>query len=700
MIPEQNMQDNNNQQQIQTPPSNQKQETQKNYNNKIINIDTSNAKIVAEIICKEIETSFEGNKKIYDRADRSERQYQQISKYAANNKLPNDPWLGSADYFVPLTEWIIDAVWGRVCKSIFGKRPYMQAKGVEASDVGKQEGVTDFVDQIHCEVINFNDVFKYYVKQMIKLPMAVLKYCWKYENEKTYENQEVIVFISQDGISQEKVFPDEQEKIMQLMQAGFQPVGKEESVVLNDKTIYNNSKLEYIKLSDYVWASNTKKGMKPYWEGDRFWQTINEIENNEFYIKDSVEKLKKTIELNGLSMSQQVLAQRGKLFECFHWYGRLPIDKNLQVNFSDKEALEHEVHAVVSYGDKELLYLSRWEYARSNVADRVYIRAGFEETDDFSYRSLCDKLYMTQKELNTLHNNIMNNAQLAMMKVLWKRRSLQGEEWEKPTFRPGLILDVDMPGDVGVLELGDIKNIGFELEQSFINFAERISNISVYQTGTARQGGGNKTKGEVDATIYEGNIGMDKFIENCFLVMKKVCQWTVDYYYHNMPEGLERRIRGENEQTIFPTQKNMQMFNEKNVLPYWESDDLAGQFDFIWEGTSLNSSEAYNINLSNDLLRNYMSQPMISQNLLAVWEILRMGLEARKVKNWQNILPQREAIIAEMERMKAEAEAKAMNQNRENLKQNVINKASQKGVPAREAMMMAENMMNQQQTGA
>lgn len=657
-----------------------------------VNFEQSQGKVIAEIICKEIETSLDENRKVYDKAEANERAYNQVTKWMVSGKIPNSPWLGAADYFVPLIEWVIDAVWGRVLKTIFGKRPYMTAKGVEASDTSKEEGVTDFCDQILNEEVNLYEQFRYYVKQLLKLPFAVLKYCWVYETDAVYQKDQAIMFTSPDGADQQQVLQDEQEKAMQLTANGYIPSGQQEVIVRKDRELYNAPKLQYIKFSDYVWASTAKRGYKPYWEGDRFWQTLAELRFNQAYIQDSVQKIANTINTADMTLSQAALAQRGKLFECFHWYGRLPIDATNTVNFTDREAMEHEVHAIVSVKEKELLFLTKWEYERVPKQERVYLRGEFEETEGFTGRSLVDKLFMTQKELNTLHNTIMNNAQIAMTKIFTKRRTLVGEEYERPTIYPGVFLDVDSPGDIQVLEVGDVKAISWELEQSFIDFAERLSNISVYQTGTARKGG-SKTKGEIDRTIYEGNIGMDKFIEQCGSILKKIHQWTIDYYYNNMPPNLERRIRGDNAELIFPTQNNMQFFEQRGILPYWQEDDLAGQFDFSWENTSLNSSEAYKIQVANDLQDRYLPHPMIAGSLLATWELLKMGLEARKIKDWQKILPSREAVVAEMERMQAEEQANATVARGENgIKQAAVQQAVKKGVPLNEAMRLVEQI--------
>jgi hypothetical protein len=652
-----------------------------------VEIDPQQSKVIAEIICKEIEQSLDANKEIYSRAARNERAYQQITKSMSEGKVPTFPWYGAADYFIPLIEWTIDAVWGRVLKVMFGKRPYMQAKGVENEDIPKEAAITQFVDQIHTEKIKLYDQFRFFVKQVLKLPFAVMKYCWVYSGDSIYEKERAITMISPDGSQQQQVLAEEKDKLMQMANSGFVPSGEQEVTVRKDREIYNAPKLQYIKFSDYVWAGSAKRGYKPYWEGDRFWQTVSEIKSNPMYIPESVERISKTLGTKDMTLSQAALVQRSKLFETFHWYGKLPVNTNNMIDFTDLEAIEHEVHAIVSFKEKELLYIKKWEYERIPELDRVYIRGEFEETEEFCGRSLVDKLYSTQRELNTLHNTIMNNAQLAMTKIFTKRRTLVGEEYEKPQIYPGVFLEVDQASDIQVLDVGDVKAISWELEQSFINFAERISNISVYQTGTARSGG-SKTKGEVDRTVYEGNIGMDKFIEQCANILKKISQWTLDYYANNMPEGLEKRILGQESKQEISQQGQLGQTN-----PYWQTDDITGQFDFIWENTSLNSSEAYRIQISNDLMDRFMGQPMIAQSMIATWEILRMGLEARKITDWQKILPPREAVVAEMKRMQAEAQAKEQVASGEaGIKQSAIQQAMQRGVPPTEAMRIMEGM--------
>ena len=669
-----------------------------------IKLDYPKSKRLAEVICKEIKDSLSENAKTYNLIKRCENQTNQVTIWNENNKICDDPWPGASDYFIPMTEWIVDAVHSRVMYILFQQEPFMTARGTEASDVDNAPGVTDFVDMVLRETVKIYDNINFFFKQMIKNPLAVLKYDWDLKIESLMVKESAIVYQNPNDGTEEYILSDEQKKGSELELQGYIPTQETKEVwTLQDKELYNAPRLRYIRAEDYVWASTAKRDSKPYWEGDKIWLTWNEIKNKErqeIFLTDAVDKIYSFVTsfVGDNIGSDKDIAQRKILFECFNWYGRIPFDANGEINFDDKEAIEQEVYAIVAYkeGNKdveELLYLDYWPYQRIPELDRVYIRDCFEETEEFIGRSLPMKLYKTQQLMNTFYNNLINNAYISMMKILWKKRTLVGEEWESPEIYPGVVLDVDSPGDVGVLEMGDIKSIGMGIEQQLISFAERISNISLYQTGTARQEG-QKTKGEVMATISEGNIGLDKLIQRCHNILRKICKWTVAYYYERMPEGLERRIRGEQGDEIFPTNKNMAIFQQKGIQPYWTKDMIAGQFDFTWNGTSLNSDRDRNLFISNDLMDRYLPQPMVQGSMLATWDILRRGLVARNIKDWQTILPSKEAIVQEMQNMENEAKLrKQMAGIPPEMKQRVAKKLIAKGVPADVVMKNMEEGM-------
>ena len=657
------------------------------------------SKRIARIICEEIKQSLEKNRKYYRRAKRNSDAYNQVTKYMSQNKIPDKPWLGASDYFIGLIEWVIDAVWARTMNTLFSQEPYMTAVGEGAEDKPKEEGVTDFTDAILREKVKLYDNTNFYFKQSLILPFSVCKYDWVSEYDTVVHKEKAHTFVSPQG-EEQYLLPDDPQAMIQALQFqanGYTQQGMKDVWVREDIELKNQSDLKYVRFEDYVWAPEAKRDTNLYWEGDRFWLTINDMRREarqDKFIKDNVRMVEEQAGYGQLQGSDMDLAVRTEHHECFNWCGRLPFDEKGELNLDDPDAIEQEVACQVAYKAEELLQIKHWDHSRlpQKSGNRVYLRLEFEETEDFGGRSLADKLYMTNRELNALHNTIMNNAMIAMQKIFVKKANLAGDKWAKPKVFPGAVWEEDQTGDIRVLEVGDVKNIGLEMEQTLLNFAERISNVSIFTTGANREKG-QKTLGEVQATLREGNIGMDKFIQRCHNVLREICKWTVDYYHDRMPPGLERRIRGEEGELVFPTPENMQLYQQKGVKPYWSEDDVAGPFDFTWRGTSLNSSKEWQLAVANDMMDRYLPHPMIAQNMLATWEILKRGLIARGVKDWDAILPKKEAIIQEMKRMQqqavmekqARAEERARGQQ-PNVAQQAVEKLVKRGMPRDEAL--------------
>lgn len=657
-----------------------------------IKITREQSKMIGEIICTEIKKSIKENDSHYKKAKRCENQYAQITKYIEAGKVCDNPWPGAADYFVPMSEWVVDAVHARVMNVLFSQEPYMTARGVESSDVPKQDGVTDFVDMAFREIVKLRDNIEFYFKQVIKIPTAVIKFDWAQDYDKQIVKATAVKFVNPADGSEEYILPDEPDamvKMAEYVMNGWQQQGQEDVWAEKDVKIEDGAKLQYVKFSDYVWSPSAKKDARPYWEGDRFWLTLNQMRlkaMQEKFDKDAVDAVVREMGGSDKTAVEKAIAEREELRECFHYYGRLPFNKSNEIDFQDSEAYEQEVHIVVDYKAKEVLAVEHWPYRRVPYPNRVYIRQSFEDTEEFIGRSLLEKLYMTQKELNSFHNTIMNNAWLSMQKIFVKKKTLVGDEWDRPEVYPGAMWEVDNPGDIQTLSVGDVKSIGWELEQSFLGFAERLSNISIYQTGTARQQGGNKTLGEVEATIGEGNIGLDRFIQRCHNVLRLICQWTVDYYIERMPPGLERKIRGQNGDLVFP---------ENGAPGEWQSDDLAGQFDFVWNGTSLNADKKWKIAVANDLMDRYMKVPMVAGNLLSVWQICKDGLVARGIKDWQNYLPPKDAIVVEMRNMQAQKQAQQAAAQAPSVEQKAVQQLQQAGMPPQQAIAAVKERLRQ-----
>jgi hypothetical protein len=624
-----------------------------------IQVDPGLRKQIATIVCTEIKNSLGSNSKVYDKARRCENQYNQVTKWMELGKVCSTPWPGAADYFVALSEWIVDAIYARLMSILFSQEPYMKASGADVASVANQDNATDFVDQVFRDKVNLYENTNFFFKQMIKLPMAVLKYDWVEDYDGKISKAQAQTFTGPNG-EQEQMLPDDPEgmiKSASLIANGYQQAEQQEVWVYEDVEIYSGPKAQYINITDYVWTPGTKRGEKPYWEGDRCWFTINDMllkVRQEKFDSDAVARIK-TSTGSGLSGNDLILKQRETPVECFHWYGRLPFNNNGEIDLANPDTIEQEVYCLVSLKEEELLDIMMWPYERYPAEERVYIRGEFEETTEFEGRSMIEKLYKTQQELNDLHNTIQNNAWIAMQKIFVKRKSLVGDEYEKPKVFPGAMWEEDTPGDIRVLEMGDVKAVGFELEQTLLSFAERISNISNWNLGTQKEQG-KATATEFMGVVQEGNIGREPFLQRCYKILSKLCDWTVEYYKGRIQPGMERTMGNGIGGRILPSPQNMPMYQQKGIQPEWSDELLTGKFHWDWQGTSLNSDKQWNIMVDNDLMNMYIPQPMISGNLLAVWTIMKKGLIDRGVKNWEEILPKKENIIAEMQRMAQEAQ--------------------------------------------
>ena len=185
---------------------------------------------------------------------------------------------------------------------------------------------------------------------------------------------------------------------------------------------------------------------------------------------------------------------------------------------------------------------------------------------------------------------------------------------------------------------------------------------------------------------------MDKFVESCYELLGTISSWTQQYYSEQgrLPPDMERPISQDTGQKIFPSDQNMKAYQEKGINPYWTDQDITGKFNFVGNGTTLNSNRNWQIMVANDLQDRLMPMPMVSGNMLATWEILKKVITSRGIQDWQKYLPTREAIIQEMQLLAAKAQAQqVMDQQEGGVVPQAIEKATQSGVPPKEAKDLA-----------
>lgn len=636
---------------------------------------------VAQLLCKEIKAQIGNNSEAYAQFKTCEYEYLGWSKYRRSGQKKSKPWAGACDFWASLIEWSTCAVAARVDSILFSVEPTMTALATDAENVDRAPAITDFVDMVMREIVELRKNIQLYIKQKIKQPLAILAYEWVYQpdtvrevNVGTVQPDFSITLETGENIKLDDLPAEVQEDIKL---GNIAPGQTADWWVEKDKIVINQPRLRYISPLDYVWTNGTRKFNKPYTEGYRYWQTFNEIKlksNNEEYdlTEDNWAKLNTTLTAkgSGTGVTEKALAERSHQFECFKVYTRLPFNKQDMVDFSDKEALEQEVIAEVVLNEEVMLKITKWFYLRNPDTQRVFIYGWYEEKDTmtgnpFVGRSLTEKLEEINLLINKEMQQIVDNADIAMMKMFTIKRQMNSEDFEEPEVFPGAFFEVDNAGDIQALTVGDVKQIGFQIMDSMMSFAARLSNISPLNTSD-RMEGSKPLATEIVNILKEGEIGREGIIQSCFEDVRTIYKWTVDYYYQFMPDRLQRRIRKNETGLDFYPVPARDKFPEgtegdeayKAAMDKYEKEKFyskdmlcgVGKWDFKWNGTQLSGDREWKINTADYLASVLMKFPMVASNPMAVWELLRDILMARGKRDWQKYLPAREKIEKEVQK--------------------------------------------------
>lgn len=644
-------------------------------------------KRLAKVLCGEIEESLKANAGAYSLFRACENNYLGRSWWKQRGQRKNKPWLDACDFWTPLTEWIICAIAARIDSILFGVEPMMTAFAVESSDVEKSDGVTDFVDMATTQIVQLRKSFAFYIKQKIKQPLAVYRYEWEYEEEKVREveggifQEDFTVKLDSGKVVAVGELPKD---VQDEIRSGVLLPGQHHYwYVERDKAVKNQPVGEYVAGTDYVWSANTKKGKKPFMEGYRFWQTLGKLRQKQktgqyWDTQEIKDALRKTIDSKGKNDNvARVITERSHLYESFKLFTRLPFNDKGEIDLDNEDAVEQEVIAELAYNEQVLLSLRKWNYLRDAFERRVFLYGFYEEKDaviddsPFLGRSMTEKIEDINKLMNKEFQQIVDNADLAMCKIFTKKRQINEEEWEQPDVFPGAFWDVDEQGDIQPLDVGDVKRIGFEIMNQLQDFAVRISNISSMNV-SSRMEGGKPLATEVVNILKEGEVGREGFIQSCHEDLRQIYKWTTDFYFQFMPEGLERRIRGEEKKLTFPEPPKQEMFPDEVSYQkaieefaknkYYNRDELVGvgRWDFKWNGTQLSGDREWQIQTA-DYLANVLPKFSDYVTFTGIWELLRDILIARGKKDWQKYLKPKE-MIAQVDQQQM-----AMEQLRANL---------------------------------
>ena len=645
-------------------PNNKIKNPLENILNELIPLTTTQKERIGNIITKDI------NKALKDNADNIATAVKCEDMYLGKTQPKSFPWKGASNLWIPIAEWSADAVYARVMASLFSKTPYVKAVGRTKESAKNGEVVTEILDYVHNEVMHLAEKCKVIFKEAIKKPLSTCKQTWQIIREKCRRLEVGVKLRLTDGTEKDVPLNEARE----LVEAGATVINEQPIKITTNKPyeLHNGAMLDYVPYIYYVVPTNSVLGQKPRFEAHitpMRWNDILKMEKAKKFYSDSVAKLKNTAELVSSPTSSEEdirakeLKARDYLFEIAEYHGLYAFDNQEHevINNTEERTMNVEQEAVFCVELKTNILLgAQYPLTMPKLDRRYFYNTRYEMVGNrFQGRGVPQKLENLNCAANYYYNNFINNAMMVMVKMFKRKRGEGDLDVDNPDIYPGAIIDVKEMTDFEVVDMGRLERVGEDIIGMVLKFAERLSSVTPWGLGTqpGKEGRG-VTATEFSGVMGEANLNFSITIENFVDTLKKICQDTVELYYYNMPEGLERRIRGDGQDFIFPekTDENME----------WTRDKLAGEFNFHWQITD---DRGRSIERDIYLLQNFIDLPFMRTHLKKVWEMAKQVAISLGKKDWESILPSEREIDVEQGKIDQTIEAERVNAIKQQLAQ-------------------------------
>jgi hypothetical protein len=628
-----------------------------NILNELIPLTMAQKERIGFVVGQDILNAVKDNADNYKLAARCDRMYEGIVP------KKNFPWTGASNLWIPLSEWTTDAVYARVMASLFSHTPYVKAEGRTQVSANNAEAVTEILDYVFTEVMDLKEKCKTIFKEAIKKPKSTCKLIWKRVTEKCRRLEVGIKLKIPDGT--EKDVPIEEAE--ELIKAGAQMVSPQPIKLTTNKPyeLYNGASLEYVPYPYYIAPANSVLGQKPRFEAHvtpMRWNDVLAMLNDKKFYPDSVKKLKETAEIATTPTSSEddirkkSLKGRDYLFEVAEYHGLYAFDNQEHETVSSEQDrtmnISQEAVFWVELNSKILLG-AKYPLTKPKLDRRVFYNTRYETVSNrFEGRGVQQKLENLNRATNSYYNNFINNAMMSMTKLFKRKRGVDDMNVDDPDIYPGAIVDVKEMTDFEAIDMGTLQKVGIDIIGMVLKFAERLTSVTAWGLGTQpgkAESGGKTTATEFKGIMGEANLNFSVTIENFVSTLVNICKDTVEYYYYNMPEGMERKIRGEGKKFVFP---------EKTAEEdKWSRDKLLGEFNFHWQITD---DRGRSIERDIYIMNNFMNLPFMQKHLKKTWEMAKQVAISLGKKDWETVLPSEQEIDAEQGRIDQAVEAERL----------------------------------------
>ncbi len=582
-----------------------------------LKLDNEKRKKIALKIKEDIDNALTASSDLRTRIDNWNKQYEGITTPT------NFPWTNAANMHVPVTAIAVDAIHARLLGTIFNIEPIVLVKGKNREKAAKVQEILNYYWDV---MMAFKEKIDSWVLKTLIEGTGVLKLIWKQEIKKTRTIEEII--------------PEVEVEILPIE-------GREPQYYIKEveEIVYEGPSLEVIPLQDIIVPPRARSVEESKFIVHRFYLRWSDLKKRELEgIYDNIEEIKNKIteqykreevyrtiqETIGITETMENRFENME-FELYEYWGGYDINN---------DGIDEECIFTLESSTLTLIRADINSYLHGNrpfVILKIIPREGF-----FYGIGLCERLESLQAEINTVHNDRLNNQALAIAKI-FKVRKGSGFDPTLQELYPGATIFLEDLNDLQILEMGDIKSSSFLEEPMLREYIERATGVTDYTLGMGgRYRTGRGTATGTLALLQEGNIRFDVFVERLRGALKKLAEMTIQLCQQFLPESIEiqKKILGTSEVIFEEISK----------------EDIQGKYEYIPLVASRFANPIIDRQEKMQLYSLLSGNPLVSKDLRKIYNLTKEVLLSMNIKNYEDYIGTKEEIEAEIEAAKRERE--------------------------------------------
>lgn len=408
---------------------------------------------------KNIFNYFDGYRKQYE--DKAIEWYKLFVGYIEDR----EPAEGKSNLHIPKTYEILDTIRARIVMSFFNKRPYVdfsampnKAGSIESIMLNKEKAdvAAAFVDE-QLEKNQIRTVFYDFVTSMLIFPAAFMGVGWRYEEEMVKKKTKVPLVDNYGSYTGQWTF----QQIEQL------------------ETVYDDNEIFNIDFFDFWGDPDAKEIDDSRGVFHREWVTIDELVNKLELLAKIGEGKVYEMDIDSIIESRKEEAGSSRRLSAIgiDTGGQDPYKNSSDEDLSTKQEVEllhywEDDRHCIMVNRNEVLYDGPNPYWRHRK--KPFIKASYDRLpEEFYGMSAVQIIHHLQEEVNTMHNQRMDNANM-LINQMWLRLRGSDISDEDLISRPNGIIDVDSMEDLQPLPTGDIPSVAFASEERINAEIQRV----------------------------------------------------------------------------------------------------------------------------------------------------------------------------------------------------------------------------------